>query len=226
MVGGWVHDLGGGLELIGEALVVGSLEAVVLQEVAERRYAEGVAQQALGRHHHQRLAEAALDLAPQHVEVVGRRRAVDDLPVGVLDLRGENQRGRARVSRVSRSAPRSGGGLSTKEEGGGGEFQGVGMVSTKERGQPSANQPFSRPRRGQQAHGRKNAPPPFLWHVRPEGVGWGRCASPYERTQHSTTTSAAWASSLGFCGGALGAKTPERVGGRAAQDAGGSLGSL
>ena len=40
-----------------------------------------VAQQRLRRHDHQRLAELAVQLAAQDVEVVGRRRAVGDLPV-------------------------------------------------------------------------------------------------------------------------------------------------
>lgn len=39
----------------------------------------GVAQQVLGRHDHERLAELAVDLAPQQVEIVGGRRAVGDL---------------------------------------------------------------------------------------------------------------------------------------------------
>ncbi len=46
----------------------------------------GVPQQALGAHDDEGLAELAVHLAAQHVEVVGRRCAVDDLPVGALRL--------------------------------------------------------------------------------------------------------------------------------------------
>jgi hypothetical protein len=47
----------------------------------------GMAQQVLGAAHNEWLAELPHDLSPQDVEVVGRRGAVDHLPVGVLDLR-------------------------------------------------------------------------------------------------------------------------------------------
>ena len=47
----------------------------------ERRSHSRMAQQALGRHHDQRLAPAAQRLAPQAVEVLGRGGRVDDLDV-------------------------------------------------------------------------------------------------------------------------------------------------
>jgi hypothetical protein len=56
-------------------------------ELEERRARGRMAEQVLGREDDQRLAEGAVELAAERVEVVGRRRAVDDLPVGRLDLR-------------------------------------------------------------------------------------------------------------------------------------------
>ena len=40
-----------------------------------------VPEQRFRRHQHQRLAELAVQLAPQHMEIIRRRRAVDDLPI-------------------------------------------------------------------------------------------------------------------------------------------------
>ena len=45
-----------------------------------------VAQQRLGRHHDQRLAELAVDLAAQQVEVVGRRRHVRHLLGTIMNV--------------------------------------------------------------------------------------------------------------------------------------------
>ena len=50
-------------------------------EVRRVRDRKLVAEQRLGRHHHQRLAEAAAHLAPQDVEVIGRRGAIGDLEI-------------------------------------------------------------------------------------------------------------------------------------------------
>ena len=59
-----------------------------LGEFLERRDGLGMAQQALGRHHDQRLAPLAQHLAAQDVEVLRRRGGVDDLDV-VLGAQGE-----------------------------------------------------------------------------------------------------------------------------------------
>ena len=50
-------------------------------QVVDRRDGRLVAQQALGRHHDQRLAEVPPDLAAKQVEVLGRRRGDGDLDV-------------------------------------------------------------------------------------------------------------------------------------------------
>src|SRR5208337_3755095 len=50
-------------------------------EAIQRRHGALVAQHRLRRHRDQRLAERPLQLAAQHVEEIGRRRAVDDLQV-------------------------------------------------------------------------------------------------------------------------------------------------
>jgi hypothetical protein len=57
------------------------VEGRALGEIRQIRHAALVAQQRLRRHQDQRLAEVALELAAQDVEVVGRRRAVGDLHV-------------------------------------------------------------------------------------------------------------------------------------------------
>mmetsp|Transcript_9479 Transcript_9479/g.27033 ORF Transcript_9479/g.27033 Transcript_9479/m.27033 type:complete len:300 (-) Transcript_9479:2315-3214(-) len=54
--------------------------------VLQGRHATLVAKQILGRNHDERLAELAMDLTSQTVKVVGRGRAVHNLPVVVLDL--------------------------------------------------------------------------------------------------------------------------------------------
>jgi hypothetical protein len=53
----------------------------VAGEIRRRRHRQLVPEQRLGRHDHQRLAEIAQHLAPQDVEVIGRRRAVRDLHI-------------------------------------------------------------------------------------------------------------------------------------------------
>ena len=69
------------------ALNVGVRGLVVeLVEVGARG---GVPQQVLRAHHDERLAERAVQLAAQQVEVVGRGGHVGDLPVGALDLAAE-----------------------------------------------------------------------------------------------------------------------------------------
>ena len=57
-----------------EHLVIGNVI-----KLPEARLGLRVAQQVLGRHHNQRLPELAVDLPPQQVEIVGRRRAVGNL---------------------------------------------------------------------------------------------------------------------------------------------------
>ena len=61
---------------------VRALEHLVIGNVIklpEARLGLRVAQQVLGRHHDQRLPELAVDLPPQQVEVVCRRRAIGNL---------------------------------------------------------------------------------------------------------------------------------------------------
>ena len=58
-----------------------AVERRAFGDVVERRDAALVAQQALRRHQDQRLAELALHLTAQDVEVVRRRRAIGDLHV-------------------------------------------------------------------------------------------------------------------------------------------------
>mmetsp|Transcript_26187 Transcript_26187/g.70841 ORF Transcript_26187/g.70841 Transcript_26187/m.70841 type:complete len:310 (+) Transcript_26187:942-1871(+) len=58
-------------------------------KLGELALALGVAQQGLGAHHNQGLAELAVHLSAQDVEEVGRCGDVDNLPVGVLDLRAQ-----------------------------------------------------------------------------------------------------------------------------------------
>ena len=58
-----------------------AMERRVRPELVEPRHRALVAQQALRRHQDQRLADLALQLAAQDVEVVRRRRAVRDLHV-------------------------------------------------------------------------------------------------------------------------------------------------
>lgn len=55
-------------------------------ELVQRGLGLGVAEQVLGGHHDERLAELAVQLAPQAVEVVSRRGDVHHLPVAGLDL--------------------------------------------------------------------------------------------------------------------------------------------
>src|SRR5262245_7225646 len=57
------------------------VEGGVGRELVKARDRALVAQQALRRHQDQRLADVALELAPQHMEIVGRRRAVRHLHV-------------------------------------------------------------------------------------------------------------------------------------------------
>mmetsp|Transcript_12259 Transcript_12259/g.16810 ORF Transcript_12259/g.16810 Transcript_12259/m.16810 type:complete len:727 (-) Transcript_12259:1120-3300(-) len=61
-------------------------ELGALAHLGQRGGAAAVPEQVLGRHHDERLPEVAVDLAPQHVVVVGRRGAVHHLPVAGLDL--------------------------------------------------------------------------------------------------------------------------------------------
>mmetsp|Transcript_5104 Transcript_5104/g.9616 ORF Transcript_5104/g.9616 Transcript_5104/m.9616 type:complete len:214 (-) Transcript_5104:1214-1855(-) len=65
------------------ALRVVALDVIKLVQLGLGRR---VAQQILGRHHHQRLAELAVHLAAEAVEVVGGGGDVHHLPVAVLDL--------------------------------------------------------------------------------------------------------------------------------------------
>ena len=58
-----------------------AVERALARHFGQRRDRPLVAQQRLRRHQDQRLAEVALHLAAQDVEVVGRRRAVGDLHV-------------------------------------------------------------------------------------------------------------------------------------------------
>ena len=58
-----------------------AMEGGLRSEFGQGRNRLLVAQQRLGRHQHQRLAEVAGHLAAQHVEIVGGRRAVGDLHV-------------------------------------------------------------------------------------------------------------------------------------------------
>ena len=69
------------------ALDVGVRRLVV--KLVEVRLGRRVPEQVFRGHHDERLAERAVQLAPQQVEVVGRRRHVGDLPVGALDLASE-----------------------------------------------------------------------------------------------------------------------------------------
>mmetsp|Transcript_25724 Transcript_25724/g.76130 ORF Transcript_25724/g.76130 Transcript_25724/m.76130 type:complete len:398 (+) Transcript_25724:558-1751(+) len=75
-----------------EALEAHALDAHVVSLVVKLVQAGarlGVAQQVLRAHHDERLPEGAVDLPAQHVEQVGGRGAVDNLPVGRLDLRAQ-----------------------------------------------------------------------------------------------------------------------------------------
>ena len=57
------------------------MEARVRAELRQTRYHAFVTEQRLRRHQHQRLAELAVELAPEDVEIVGGRGAVGDLPI-------------------------------------------------------------------------------------------------------------------------------------------------
>ena len=81
--GAAVHDQA----LEAHALDVGVRGLVV--ELVEVGFRRRVPQQIFRAHHDERLAERAVELAPQEVEVVGRRCDVGDLPVGALDLAAE-----------------------------------------------------------------------------------------------------------------------------------------
>src|SRR5688500_14402936 len=72
-------DLGAVDELIG--LGQDAPERRARPEILQPRHRILVAQQRLRRHHHQRLAERTARLAAQRMEIVGRRRRHDDLPV-------------------------------------------------------------------------------------------------------------------------------------------------
>src|SRR6185437_1110248 len=56
-------------------------EMALAGEIGSSRHREPVAKQRLGRHQHQRLAEAAPHLAPENVEIIRRRRAIRDLEI-------------------------------------------------------------------------------------------------------------------------------------------------
>jgi hypothetical protein len=74
------HQLGVGIALLG-VVPEHPVEAGAGGEILGVRDRQLVAQQRFRRHQHQRLAEAAVQLAAQDVEVVRRRRAVGDDPV-------------------------------------------------------------------------------------------------------------------------------------------------
>src|SRR3990170_6744097 len=57
------------------------MEARVRTQLRQTRYHAFVTEQRLRRHQYQRLAELAVELAPEDVEIVRRRGAVGDLPV-------------------------------------------------------------------------------------------------------------------------------------------------
>mmetsp|Transcript_9838 Transcript_9838/g.19622 ORF Transcript_9838/g.19622 Transcript_9838/m.19622 type:complete len:324 (+) Transcript_9838:185-1156(+) len=75
-----------GEQLVVEAFLDDAAEDGALVELLHAAHALRVPQQALGRNHHQRLAEAPHDLSAEDMVVVGRRREVDHLHVGLLDL--------------------------------------------------------------------------------------------------------------------------------------------
>ena len=83
------HDAldGVGRREVGRGVGDVPLEARAGEELVDVRLDEPVAQQRLGRHDDERLAELAPHLPAQQVEVVGGRRHVADLPVGRLDAR-------------------------------------------------------------------------------------------------------------------------------------------
>ena len=62
-----------------------SKSAAHLNALAEKN--ERMAEELLGRHHDERLAEGADDLPTERVEEVARRRHVDNLPIRRADLR-------------------------------------------------------------------------------------------------------------------------------------------
>ncbi|KAI3492962.1 hypothetical protein L1887_42337 [Cichorium endivia] len=74
------------LALVGMRLGNEPLEAGTGEEVLQVGPGLGVTQETLGEEVDERLAELAVDLPPEHVEVVGRRGAVDDGHVAVLVL--------------------------------------------------------------------------------------------------------------------------------------------
>mmetsp|Transcript_13005 Transcript_13005/g.26709 ORF Transcript_13005/g.26709 Transcript_13005/m.26709 type:complete len:329 (+) Transcript_13005:76-1062(+) len=67
-------------------LIVSTLEAGSSTHVLQTRHASFKAQQVLWRYHNQRLTKVTVNLPPQAMEIVGRSRAVNDLPVGFLNL--------------------------------------------------------------------------------------------------------------------------------------------
>src|SRR4029077_4475534 len=50
-------------------------------KLGESRYHALVTEQRLRRHQHKRLAELAVQLAPEHMEIIGGRGAIGDLPI-------------------------------------------------------------------------------------------------------------------------------------------------
>mmetsp|Transcript_25970 Transcript_25970/g.61748 ORF Transcript_25970/g.61748 Transcript_25970/m.61748 type:complete len:288 (-) Transcript_25970:2510-3373(-) len=72
-----------------EPLESNALDAGIIRQVVEfpdRRFGHWVAKKVLWRKVDEWLPELPVDLAPEEVEVVSRRRHISDLPVGVLDL--------------------------------------------------------------------------------------------------------------------------------------------
>src|SRR5690606_676566 len=57
------------------------VERAVARYLGNGRHRTLVAQKRFRRHEYQRLAEIALQLPPQYVEIIGRRRAVGDLHI-------------------------------------------------------------------------------------------------------------------------------------------------
>lgn len=82
-------DVLGRGEVLGVGLGNVELEAAVTAHLLEAGAGQRVAEHGLGEGQDQRLAELAVDLATEDVEVLGRGGSVDDLHVAVLVLAGE-----------------------------------------------------------------------------------------------------------------------------------------